>query len=56
MLKVSLCCAVAAGALLAASAGARAAEPYTFALVPKSTTDVFDKAFPNRHGGALFSN
>src|ERR1700735_4168041 len=41
MLKVSLCCAVAAGALLAASAGARAAEPYTFALVPKATNNPF---------------
>jgi ribose transport system substrate-binding protein len=36
-----LCCAVAAGALLAASAGARAADPYTFALVPKSTDNPF---------------
>src|ERR1700685_3192590 len=41
MLKVSLCCAVAAGALLAAAAGARAADPYTFALVPKSTNNPF---------------
>ena len=41
MLRVSLCCAVAAGALLAASAGARAADPYTFALVPKSTNNPF---------------
>src|ERR1700688_1867147 len=41
MLRASLCCAVAAGALLAASAGARAAEPYTFALVPKSTNNPF---------------
>ena len=41
MLRLSLCCAVAAGALLAASAGARAAEPYTFALVPKSTNNPF---------------
>src|SRR6204780_5408727 len=41
MLKVSLCCAVAAGALLAASAGARAADPYTFALVPKATNNPF---------------
>src|ERR1700731_2806228 len=41
MLRMSLCCAVAAGALLAAPAGARAAEPYTFALVPKSTNNPF---------------
>ena len=41
MLKLTLCCAVAAGALLAASAAARAAEPYTFALVPKSTNNPF---------------
>ena len=41
MLKVSLCCAVAAGALLAASAAAWAADPYTFALVPKSTNNPF---------------
>ena len=41
MLRVSLCCAAAAGALLAASAGARAADPYTFALVPKSTNNPF---------------
>src|SRR5580692_9133241 len=41
MLKTSLCFAVAAGALLAASAGARAADPYTFALVPKSTNNPF---------------
>jgi ribose transport system substrate-binding protein len=41
LLRASLCCAVAAGALLAASAGARAAEPYTFALVPKSTNNPF---------------
>src|ERR1700731_1221384 len=41
MLRMSLCCAVAAGALLAASAGARAADPYTFALVPKSTNNPF---------------
>src|SRR6202167_721909 len=41
MLKVSLWCAVAAGALLVAPAGARAADPYTFALVPKSTNNPF---------------
>ena len=41
MLKVSLCCAVAAGALLAGSPSARAADPYTFALVPKSTNNPF---------------
>jgi ABC-type sugar transport system substrate-binding protein len=36
-----LCCAVAAGALLAPSAAAWAADPYTFALVPKSTNNPF---------------
>jgi ribose transport system substrate-binding protein len=40
-LRASLCCAVAAGALLAASVDARAADPYTFALVPKSTDNPF---------------
>ena len=33
--------AVAAGALLAISASARAADPYTFALVPKNTNNPF---------------
>src|SRR5258707_15615188 len=41
MLKTSLCCAIAAGALLAGSPNARAADPYTFALVPKSTNNPF---------------
>jgi ribose transport system substrate-binding protein len=41
MLKMLMSCAVAAGALLAGSAGANAAEPYTFALVPKSTNNPF---------------
>jgi Periplasmic binding protein domain len=39
--RVSLCCAVAAGALLAPSAAAWATGPYTFALVPKSTNNPF---------------
>jgi len=33
--------AVAAGALLAVSASAQAADPYTFALVPKNTNNPF---------------
>ena len=33
--------AVAAGALMAVSASARAADPYTFALVPKNTNNPF---------------
>src|SRR6185312_12765209 len=41
MLKIALTGAVAAGALLAVSASARAAEPYTFALVPKNTNNPF---------------
>src|ERR1700735_613361 len=41
MLRAALCCAAAAGALLVCSAGARAADPYTFALVPKSTNNPF---------------
>src|SRR6201985_3363803 len=41
MLKLMLTGAVAAGALLAVSASARAADPYTFALVPKNTNNPF---------------
>ncbi|HLX97108.1 MAG TPA: substrate-binding domain-containing protein [Roseiarcus sp.] len=41
MLKMLMSCAVAAGVLLAGSASANAAEPYTFALVPKSTNNPF---------------
>jgi len=41
MLKMLMSCAVAAGALIAASESARAAQPYTFALVPKSTNNPF---------------
>ena len=41
MLKLVLTGAVAAGALLAVSASARAADPYTFALVPKNTNNPF---------------
>src|SRR5208337_2988261 len=41
MLKLVLTGAVAAGALISASAAVRAAEPYTFALVPKNTNNPF---------------
>jgi len=41
MLKLVLTGAVAAGALLGVSAAARAAESYTFALVPKNTNNPF---------------
>src|SRR6202034_4694123 len=41
MLKILLTGAVAAGALLAVSASAQAADPYTFALVPKNTNNPF---------------
>jgi len=41
MLKLLLTAAVAAGALIAVSAPTRAAEPYTFALVPKNTNNPF---------------
>ena len=41
MLKLMLTGAVAAGALLAISASAQAADPYTFALVPKNTNNPF---------------
>src|SRR5260370_26843320 len=41
MLKFVLTGAVAAGVLLAISASARAADPYTFALVPKNTNNPF---------------
>jgi ribose transport system substrate-binding protein len=41
MLKLLLTGAVAAGALLAVSASARAADAYTFALVPKNTNNPF---------------
>jgi ribose transport system substrate-binding protein len=41
MLKLVLAGAVAAGALLAVSASARAADAYTFALVPKNTNNPF---------------
>ena len=41
MLKLMLTGAVAAGALPAVSASAQAAEPYTFALVPKNTNNPF---------------
>src|SRR6202521_4609528 len=45
MLKLMLTGAVAAGALLAVSASARAADAYTFALVPKNTNNPsFDQA------------
>src|ERR1700744_650895 len=41
MLKLMLTGAVAAGALLATLSAASAAAPYTFALVPKNTTNPF---------------
>ena len=41
MLKLVLTGAVAAGALIAVSASARAADAYTFALVPKNTNNPF---------------
>src|SRR6201987_4593070 len=41
MLKLMLTGAVAAGALLAISASAQAADPYTFPLVPKNTNNPF---------------
>ena len=41
MLKVMLASAVAGGALLAAISTASAADPYTFALVPKNTNNPF---------------
>ena len=41
MLKLLLTGAVAAGALMAVSASARAADAYTFALVPKNTNNPF---------------
>jgi len=41
MLKLMLTGAVAAGAILAVSASARAADAYTFALVPKNTNNPF---------------
>jgi ribose transport system substrate-binding protein len=41
MLKLVLTSAVAAGALIAVSASARAADAYTFALVPKNTNNPF---------------
>ena len=41
MLKLMLTGAVAAGALMAITASARAADPYTFALVPKNTNNPF---------------
>ncbi len=41
MLKFLLSGAVAAGALIAISGSAQAAEPYTFALVPKNTNNPF---------------
>src|SRR5271154_1826092 len=41
MLKLMLTGAVAAGALLAVSASAQAADPYTLALVPKNTNNPF---------------
>src|ERR1700684_2306855 len=41
MLKIVMTGAVAAGALLAVSASARAADAYTFALVPKNTNNPF---------------
>jgi ribose transport system substrate-binding protein len=41
MFKILLTGAVAAGALLAVSASARAADAYTFALVPKNTNNPF---------------
>src|SRR6516162_884268 len=41
MFRVLLSGAVAVGALIAASASTQAAEPYTFALVPKSTNNPF---------------
>jgi ribose transport system substrate-binding protein len=41
MLKLLLSGAVALGALVAVSASAQAAEPYTFALVPKNTNNPF---------------
>jgi len=41
MLKLLLSSAVAAGALLAVAGSAQAAEPYTFALVPKNTNNPF---------------
>src|SRR6202522_4533965 len=41
MLKIVMTGAVAAGALLAVSAAGRAADAYTFALVPKNTNNPF---------------
>ena len=41
MLKLLLSSAVAVGALVAVSASAQAADPYTFALVPKNTNNPF---------------
>ena len=41
MLKLMLTGAVAAGALMAISASAQAADPYTLALVPKNTNNPF---------------
>ena len=41
MLKLLLTGAVAVGALIAVSASAQAADPYTFALVPKATNNPF---------------
>ena len=41
MLKLALASAVACGALLAGAATASAADPYTFALVPKNTNNPF---------------
>ena len=41
MLKLLLTGAVALGALMAVSASAQAADPYTFALVPKNTNNPF---------------
>ena len=41
MLKLLLTGAVAVGALVAVSASAQAADPYTFALVPKNTNNPF---------------
>ena len=41
MLKVLMASAVAGGALMAAMSVASAADPYTFALVPKNTNNPF---------------
>ncbi len=41
MLKLLLTGAVAVGALVAVSAATQAADPYTFALVPKNTNNPF---------------